>query len=205
MAWLNLTYCRIVVTLIRVKQIYILAGANGSGKSTVARVLLPNENMAFVNPDDIARELAPDDFQRVRIKAGREALRRIGEFVSSGVSFALETTLSGSTYVNMIKRARALGYVVTLAYVYVDSPDVCIERIRARVENGGHFIPDEDVRRRYGRSKANFVNVYAPLADFWILYYNGGSDIVMVAHGNGEMTVISKERHDAFMEDVCRT
>lgn len=92
---------------------------------------------------------------------------------------------------------------MVIAYIFVDSPEVCIRRIEARVRNGGHFVPPEDVKRRYVRSKENFVKVYSRMADSWLLYYNGGADITPVAHGNGEVNVISKERYEAFMEDIC--
>ena len=184
---------------------FILAGANGSGKSTIAKVLLPTVGIVYVNPDDIARELNPSDFDAVKIAAGRETLRRIDELMARGASFAIETTLSGLSYVKMIKRARQSGYEIILAYVYVDSSDVCIARIASRVKNGGHSVPDADVRRRYARSKRNFLCVYAPLADHWTLYYNGGSDITLVAHGNGCLSVLSQERFDAFKGDVCQT
>lgn len=92
------------------KKVFILAGANGSGKSTIAKVLLPTVGIAYVNPDDIARELNPSDFTSVKIAAGREALWRIDELMERGESFALETTLSGLAYVKTFKRARKLGY-----------------------------------------------------------------------------------------------
>lgn len=186
-----------------IKRFYILAGANGSGKSTIARVLLPAEGIVYVNPDDIARDLNPGNPVAARIEAGREALRRIDALIGKGESFAMESTLSGSTYVKVIERARSLAYTMVIAYIFVDSPEVCIRRIEARVRNGGHFVPPEDVKRRYVRSKENFVKVYSRMADSWLLYYNGGADITPVAHGNGEVNVISKERYEAFMEDIC--
>jgi len=185
------------------KRMYILAGANGSGKSTVSKVLLPSEGIVYVNPDDIAKELNPQDPPAAKVDAGRETLRRIDELLLKGESFAIESTLSGLGYVGIIKHAKELGYEVTIAYVYVDSPEFCLERIRIRVQNGGHDIPAEDVIRRYGRSKENFVNVYAPLVDHWMLYYNGVNDFLLVAHGNGTKNVILKERFDSFMEGVC--
>ena len=103
----------------------------------------------------------------------------------------------------MIERAKALGYTTTIAYTFVDSAEVCIERIAVRVKNGGHDIPPEDVIRRYGRSKENFVSVYAPIVDHWMLYYNGGDDFVLVAHGNGAVNVVARERYDKFMEGLC--
>ena len=186
------------------KRLYILAGANGSGKSTISKVLLPAEHLVYVNPDDIAKELNPDNPTAARIDAGRETLRRIDELLAKGESFAIESTLSGNTYVNVLERAKSLGYETTIAYVFVDSAEVCIARIAARVQSGGHFVPDEDVRRRYVRSKENFVSVYAQLADRWLLYYNGGSEIVLVAHGNGSSNIIMRERYEAFMEDICQ-
>jgi len=185
------------------KRFYILAGANGSGKSTVSRVLLPSEGIVYVNPDDIAKELNPQNPPAAKVEAGREALRRIDDLLLKGESFAIESTLSGVGYVGIIRRAKDLGYEVTIAYVYVDSPEFCLERIRIRVQNGGHDVPAEDVVRRFARSKQNFVSVYAPLVDHWMLYYNGANDFLLVAHGNGSRDVILKERFDLFMEDVC--
>ena len=186
------------------RRLYILAGANGSGKSTISKVLLPTEHIVYVNPDDIAKELNPSDPTAARIEAGKETLRRIDELLAKGESFAIESTLSGNMYVKVLERAKSLGYETTIAYVFVDSPEVCIARIAARVRNGGHFVPDEDVRRRYVRSKENFLNAYFALPDHWILYYNGGTDFVLVAHGNGTVNVVAQERFDAFMEGVCR-
>ncbi len=157
----------------------------------------------YVNPDDIAKELNPDNPLAVRIEAGREALRRIDLLLAKGDSFAIESTLSGNTYVKVIERAKSLGYMVVIAYVFVDSPEVCIKRIEERVRNGGHFVPVEDVERRYARSKANFINIYRDIVDCWLLYYNGGMDLSLVAHGNGSVNVLLKERYAAFVEGVC--
>jgi len=183
---------------------YILAGANGSGKSTISKVLLPTEGIVYVNPDDIARELNPENPPAARVAAGRETIRRIDELLGKGAPFAVESTLSGSGYVEIISRAKSLGYEITIAYVFVDSADFCLERIRVRVQNGGHDVPAEDVRRRYGRSKENFVSTYAPLADHWMLYYNGGVDFLLVAHGNGAVRVVVQDQYDSFMEGLCQ-
>ena len=135
------------------KRLYILAGANGSGKSTISKVLLPSEGIVYVNPDDIAKELNPTDPVSARIEAGRVTLGKINTLLESGDSFAVESTLSGNAYIKMLEQAKVAGYETIIAYVFVDSPEVCIARIAARVKNGGHYVPDEDVRRRYQRSK----------------------------------------------------
>ena len=103
------------------KDLYILAGANGSGKSTIAKVLLPREGIVYINPDDIAREINHDDPVGARIEAGREAIRRINALLDRGDSFAVESTLSGKVHVKMIERAKSLGYTTTIAYAFVDS------------------------------------------------------------------------------------
>ena len=176
------------------KTLYILAGANGSGKSTIAKELLPEEKIVYVNADDIARELCPTDMQSVRIQAGKELHARMGKLFSEGKSFALESTLSGIGHIKTIKKAHQLGYKVIIVYTFVDSPNDCIGRIQMRVKNGGHPVPAEDVIRRFTRSKQNFWHTYKELADAWVLYYNGGDDIISVAEQDrGKAIVIFAE------------
>ena len=184
------------------KRLYFVAGANGSGKSTIARELLPAEGVSYVNPDDIARELCPDAPGTARVAAGKEALHRIRSFLDAGASFAVETTLSGVAHVRTLRRARELGDETTLIYIFVDSAEVCIARIAARVRSGGHSIPDADVRRRYARSKRNFLGVYSPLADQWTLFYNGDAQTHLVARksADGSTAVFSEPLLALFKE-----
>lgn len=186
------------------KTLYILAGANGSGKSTIAKELLPAENISYVNADDIARELCPEDMQKMRIRAGKEVYFRIAELVQSGKSFALESTLSGIGHLKTIALAKQNGYKVVIVYTFVDAPSDCLARIQSRVQNGGHPVPDEDVIRRFYRSKYNFWNKYAPLADYWVLYYNGGMEISLTAakKGNDEVEIISENLYTIFKRDL---
>jgi predicted ABC-type ATPase len=89
------------------------------------------------------------------IAAGREVLKRIEGYLASGVSFAVETTLSGKGNLDLIDTAKSRGYEIHLVFVGVDTPDRCISRVRNRAARGGHFIPEADVRRRYERAMAN--------------------------------------------------
>ena len=185
-------------------RLYILAGANGSGKSTISKVFLPTEGLVYINPDDIARELNPQCPEAAKIEAGKTTLRKVAESINRRESFAIESTLSGSAYIKLIGRAKQLGYETSIIYTFVDSPDVCIARIAARVKRGGHYIPDDDVRRRYTRSKRNFWRLYAPIVDYWTLLYNGDAQVTMVArknNGNGT-AVFSESLLELFKEGL---
>jgi len=189
------------------KDLYLVAGANGSGKSTIAKTLLPQKGLVFVNPDEIAKDINPSNPSNARIAAGRIALARMDDLLWRGISFAVESTLSGKTHETLVRRAKCAGFRVTIIYVFVDSVDACIARIAMRVRAGGHFVPDKDVRRRYLRSKRNFIEIYAPIADSWMLYYNGDSVPVLVAAGGcgSKADVVSPRLYTIFSEEPCPT
>lgn len=184
------------------KKLYILAGANGSGKSTISRVLLPTESLVYVNPDDIARELNPSDPTAAKVEAGKATLRRIDEYFAAGTSFAIESTLSGNVYLKVLARAKELGYMTVILYTFIDNPEACIARIAVRVQAGGHYVPDEDVRRRFYRSKRNFWLRYKDHVDTWIIFYNGGPESVLVAYGSGDLHVVSEKHFELFRRDI---
>lgn len=186
------------------KTFLVFAGANGSGKSTIAEEFLKTEPFDYINADDIAKKMNSADISKVRISAGKEFNRRINNNFKSGVSFAIETTLSGNTYISTFKKAKYLGYKIILIYTFVDSPQVCIERIKTRVQNGGHFIPDEDVIRRYSRSKINFWTRYKNLSDTWLMYYNGSSNYILVAQKENEndIEILDENLYTLFRENL---
>ncbi len=155
------------------KQLFIIAGANGSGKTTLAKELLQEYSLDFLNADEIARTINPEDLQAVRVQAGKEVLKKIDSMLLQKKSFAIESTLSGNFLVNKIKQAKNQGYNTALIYSFLKSPDTCIDRIKVRVRMGGHHVPDEDVIRRYYRSKKNFWFKYRNIVDEWTVFYNG--------------------------------
>ena len=167
------------------KRVIILAGPNGAGKTTFAREFLPQEASCpvFINADLIAAGLSPFEPERVALKAGRLMLELIDEHVARSESFAFETTLAGRNYVDRIAAWRSLGYRVSLHFVRLPSAEMAIDRVAQRVRQGGHFVPDEVVRRRFERGLANFEHVYAPVVDAWILYDGAGSSPVVVSTG----------------------
>jgi predicted ABC-type ATPase len=151
------------------KKIIIIAGPNGAGKTTFAKAFLPNEANCpvFINADLIAAGIAPFAPESAAMAAGRIMLELIQKNVASGSSFAFETTLSGLTYARMIPKWRALGYFVELFFLSLPSAEFAIQRVAFRVKHGGHFIPDEVVRRRFSSGLKNFQNIYKPLVDVW--------------------------------------
>ena len=154
------------------KRIIIIAGPNGAGKTTLARELLPNEanTPTFINADLIAAGLDPLQPERAAFRAGRMMLEMIDACVQRGESFAFETTLSGRSYARMIPRWQELGYWVTLIFLRVSSPEVTIERVRQRVIEGGHHVPEDVIRRRFHSGLENFQNLYRNLVNEAIIY-----------------------------------
>lgn len=148
-------------------NLYIIAGPNGAGKTTVSYNLLPDVLHCpnFVNADEIARGLSPFAPETVSLQAGRIMLQRIEELLSQRVDFAIETTLATRSYVQLIRRAQALGYKVHLIFFFLENEEQAIQRVAQRVSNGGHNIPEEDIRRRFKRGIYNLINIYMPICE----------------------------------------
>lgn len=185
------------------KTLYIIAGANGSGKSTLASELLPEEKLEFLNADEIAKEISPENIESVRISAGKEVYKRLNRFFENSISFAIETTLAGNNHIKTIKKAKELNYDVALIYAFVDNPEICINRIKARVMSGGHNIPNEDIIRRFYRSKNNFWHKYKDIVDEWAIFYNGESNYIQVSKSDKKnIEILNEDLYTEFMKDI---
>jgi predicted ABC-type ATPase len=164
-------------------NLYIIVGPNGTGKPTLARRFLPDyaRCFEFVNVDLIASGLSPFDPARAALKAGRIMLEQIHSLAKRGVDFGFESTLSGRTYVRLLREMKKTRFLIHIFFLWISDVELALERIKLRVRNGGHAILEDTVRRRFGRSLANFLRVYKPLADSWTIFDNSGDIPQMIA------------------------
>ena len=132
-------------------NLFIIAGCNGAGKTTASFTVLPEllNVKEFVNADEIARGLSPFQPEKVSIEAGKIMLRRIDELIAHKQDFAFETTLSTRSFVTLCNEAKEKGYIIYLVFLWLDSTDLAIGRVKQRVIEGGHDIPTETIVRRY--------------------------------------------------------
>jgi predicted ABC-type ATPase len=167
------------------KKIIIIAGPNGAGKSTFAREFLPNEADCpiFVNADLIAAGLSPFNPESAARKAGRLMLEEIRQHFKQNHNFAFETTLAGRSYLRMIRDWRNQKYHVKLIFLALVSPDEAIARIAERVAQGGHYVPDDVVHRRFAAGLFNFETLYRHEVNVWRRYNNSGQTPVLIDEG----------------------
>lgn len=187
------------------KAVYIIAGPNGSGKTTFAKLFLPDYVNCpnFVNADLIAQGLAPFNPRAAAIKAGKLVLQQIHEYAKRGVDFAFETTFSGKSYASLLTDLKDKGYAVHLFFLWIPSPELAIARIKDRVAEGGHHVPAEDVRRRFARGINNFFGLYEPLFDSLMLFDNSKAKPILIAkRRNGHKEVINDDLFVMFQRSA---
>jgi predicted ABC-type ATPase len=170
-------------------NLYIIAGPNGAGKTTASFTLLPEVLHCpnFVNADEIARGLSPFAPEAVAFLAGRIMLQRIEELLPQREDFAIETTLATRSYVHLVHRAQALGYKVHLIFFFLENEEQAIARVAQRVSNGGHNIPESDIRRRFKRGIYNLINLYMPICDSVLVYNNVHTPARLVARKKNQV------------------
>jgi len=168
------------------KNVYIIAGPNGSGKTTFANTFLPEYTQCnrFINADLIAQGLSPFSPQIVAIKAGKLVLEQIKEYTKNNVTFSFETTMAGTTHTKYFKMLKKNNYKINIFFLWIPSTQLAIARVKSRVLQGGHNIPIIDIKRRYNRSIKNFFTTYRLLANQWMLFNNSQSKAELIASKN---------------------
>lgn len=143
----------------------IIAGVNGSGKTTFALEFFKNTPITFINADLIATGLSSNNPDMSQFLAGKLMLKEIKKQCINKKSFAIETTLASKNYLKIIKELKQDNWQVNMIYLYLSSEYLSVQRVSERVKNGGHNIKLEDIKRRYGRSLSNLINDYLPIID----------------------------------------
>ena len=174
------------------KQLYIIAGCNGAGKTTASFTILPEvlDCKEFINADEIAKGLSPFQPENVAMQAGRIMLARMDELLQKGETFAFETTLATKSYKQKIEWAQANGYEVTLLFFWLDSPNMAKKRVAQRVAEGGHSIPSETIERRYHNGIVNLFAIYIDMVDICYIFDN--------SEGRKEL-IAQKEKHKGII------
>ena len=167
-------------------RLFIISGCNGSGKTTASYTLLPEilECSQFVNSDEFAKYFAPFNPEKAYVAASRYMLLKIRYLFEHRADFCIETTLATRSLLQIIKKAQSDGYFVTIIYFWLNSPDLAVARVAARVAAGGHNIQEETVRRRYNMGLHYLFRDFMPLCDRWILCDNSEDRLEIVAESS---------------------
>ncbi len=185
----------------RTKRFLVLAGPNGSGKTTLANFFLKFYSISqFVNADVIAKGLG-GNFNGNEIKSGKIMISKIFETLKSGESFAVETTLSGRSWFRIFNFAKEKGYEIVLCFMSIETPELAVERVECRVNEGGHHIPSATVKRRFFRSHKMFFNEYRQCVDKWYLFDNSELSAKLLAKKeNLQESILLKSKWNQLLE-----
>ena len=180
------------------KQLYIIAGCNGAGKTTASFTILPEVLgcKEFINADEIAKGLSPFQPESVAMQAGRIMLARMDELLQKGETFAFETTLATKSYKQKIEWAQANGYEVTLLFFWLRNVTMAKERVAQRVAEGGHSIPTETIERRYHNGIANLFAIYMDMVDICYIFDNseGRKELIAQKEKHKEMVICNNDK-----------
>ncbi|WP_010296789.1 zeta toxin family protein [Clostridium senegalense] len=145
----------------KLKHYTIFAGVNGAGKTSMYKCMYLSENRdeKRINTDEMVEKIGSWKDNKLQIRCAREAVKLIKTYILEGTSFNQETTLSGKSIINNIKKAKNNNFYIVMNYIGVESPEVAKERVKIRVSKGGHGIPDEAIERRYYDSLENLIGL----------------------------------------------
>lgn len=146
------------------KQLWVLAGGNGAGKTTFYNLFLAPKGINFLNADIIASAISPDNPEKVGYEAASVAEQIREELLQLGISFCFETVFSHVSKIDFVAKARALGYEIILVYIHLDTSELNEARVYQRVTEGGHNVPVNKIHSRIPRTMKHIAAVL-PLAN----------------------------------------
>jgi predicted ABC-type ATPase len=180
------------------KNLYIIGGCNGAGKTTASFTILPEIILCkeFVNADEIARGLSPFQPETVAFEAGRIMLTRVNELLRTQQTFALETTLATKSYKVKLEEAKRNGYTVTLLFFWLQNIELAKERVKVRVSEGGHHIEPDVIERRYKKGIKNLFEIYLPIVDGTLIFDNslGKQEVIAKKNFNEHIQIINPDK-----------
>ncbi|WP_396150736.1 zeta toxin family protein [Flavobacterium sp.] len=188
------------------RNLYIIAGCNGAGKTTASFTILPDilDCKEFVNADEIAKGLSPFQPEKVAFEAGRIMLHRINELLLQNENFAFETTLSTKSYKNKVLEAKNKNYNVTLLFFWLKNPKLAKERVKTRVLEGGHNIPQDVIERRYTKGIKNLFDIYIPITDQVLIFDNseGKHQLIAEKSSTDELNILDEHKFNELKSYV---
>lgn len=188
------------------KNLYIIAGCNGAGKTTASFTILPEilNCKEFVNADEIAKGLSPFQPEKVALDAGRIMLKKINELLAENENFAFETTLASKSYKPKIIEAQKNRYRVTLLFFWLQSIELAKERVNTRVFEGGHSIKPEIIERRYFSGIKNLFNIYLPNVDDALIFDNseGNHQLIAEKESDSTLTILNTEKFNLLKSNA---
>ncbi|QOW10844.1 zeta toxin [Kaistella flava (ex Peng et al. 2021)] len=180
------------------KNLYVIAGCNGAGKTTASFTILPEilECKEFVNADEIAKGLSPFQPEKVAFEAGRIMLKRIDELFENDENFAFEATLASRTYKQRIVKAKLKGYNTILLFFWLNNVELAKERVKIRVEEGGHNIPSDIIERRYLNGINNLFDIYLSIMDQVLIFDNseGNHQLIAEKYLGEKVNIVNQEK-----------
>jgi predicted ABC-type ATPase len=182
------------------KNLYIIAGCNGAGKTTASFTILPQilNCKEFVNADEIAKGLSPFQPEKVSFEAGRIMIKRLNELLEINQNFAFETTLASKSYKSKVVYAQSKNYNVTLLFFWLQNVDLAIERVKTRVQEGGHNIEKDVIKRRYVNGIKNLFDIYLAIVNEVLIYDNseGKPELIAEKTIDTEITILNEFKYN---------
>ena len=166
-------------------RMYIISGCNGAGKTTASYTILPEllNLSTFVNADEIADGLSPQEPEKEMIRASRLMIEQVEQLIARDEDFAVETTLATKSLAGIIRRAQSRGYMVGIFYFWLKNPEMAVKRVAKRSASGGHSVPEPTIIRRYYQGIKNLREIYLPVCNYWVLVNNSTREGRWIAEG----------------------